>query len=95
MRAFGLPNTFIIFRAFITLSLLIRKACVIGMIIRWGFRIIWYLLANAIIGIIILGVANLIGIGVPIDWITVAISAIAGIPGALVVIFLYLIGTVL
>ena len=61
-------------------------------ILRWGIRIVWYLLVNAIIGIIILAVANLIGIGVPIDWITVAISAIAGIPGALVVIVLYLIG---
>ncbi|MGB9370622.1 MAG: hypothetical protein WCB79_01595 [Halobacteriota archaeon] len=30
-----------------------------------------------------------------IDWITVLISAIAGIPGALVVILLYLIGIVL
>jgi len=68
---------------------------IIGMIIRWGIRIIWYLLVNAILGVIILGVANIIGIGVPIDWITVAISAIAGIPGALVVIFLYLIGIVL
>jgi SigmaK-factor processing regulatory protein BofA len=64
-------------------------------VLRWGIRIIWYLLVNAILGIIILAVANLIGIGVPIDWITVAISAIAGIPGALVVIFLYLIGVVL
>lgn len=67
----------------------------VGSIIRWGIRIIWYLLANAILGIIILAGANLIGIGVPIDWITVLISAIAGIPGALVVIFLYLIGIVL
>jgi hypothetical protein len=75
--------------------IIILLLVIIGMVIRWGFRIIWYLLANAIVGIIILGVANLIGIGVPIDWITVAISAIAGIPGALVVIFLYLIGTVL
>jgi hypothetical protein len=68
---------------------------IIGSIIRWGIRIIWYLLTNAILGIIILAAANLIGIGVPIDWITVLISAIAGIPGALVVILLYLIGVVL
>lgn len=61
-------------------------------ILRWGIRAVWYLLVNAIIGIIILAVANLIGIGVPIDWITVAISALAGIPGALLVIVLYLIG---
>ncbi len=68
---------------------------IIGLVIRWGVRIIWYLLVNAILGIIILGLANLIGINVPIDWITVLISAIAGIPGALVVILLYLIGIIL
>jgi len=68
---------------------------IVGMIIRWGFRIIWYLLANAIVGIIILGVANLIGIGVPINWITVAISALAGIPGALVIVVLYAIGMII
>ncbi len=68
---------------------------IVGMIIRWGFRIIWYLLANAIVGIIILSVANLIGIGVPINWITVSISAIAGIPGALVIVLLYAIGIIL
>ncbi|MDD1726005.1 MAG: pro-sigmaK processing inhibitor BofA family protein [Euryarchaeota archaeon] len=69
---------------------------IVGSIIRWGIRIIWYLLVNAILGIIILAVANLIpGVEVPIDWITVLISAIAGIPGALVVILLSLIGIVL
>jgi len=75
--------------------IIILLLIIIGLIIRWGIRIIWYLLVNAILGIIILGLANLIGIGVPINWITVLISAIAGIPGALVVILLYLIGIVL
>lgn len=32
------------------------------------------------------------GIGVPIDWITVGFSALAGIPGAILMILLYLIG---
>ncbi len=68
---------------------------IIGAIIRFGIRILWYLIVNAILGIIILALANLIGINVPIDWITVLISAIAGIPGAIVVIILYLIGVVL
>jgi hypothetical protein len=68
---------------------------IIWSIIRWGIRIIWYLLVNAILGIIILAAANLLGIGVPINWITVLISAIAGIPGALVVIALYLLGIIL
>jgi hypothetical protein len=75
--------------------IIILLLVIVGMIIRWGFRIIWYLLANAIVGIIILGVANLIGIGVPINWITVAISALAGIPGALVIVVLYAIGMII
>ena len=74
--------------------IIILLLIIIGLIIRWGIRIIWYLLVNAILGIIILGLANLIGIGVPINWITVLISAIAGIPGALVMIALYLIGII-
>lgn len=72
--------------------IIILLLIIIGSIIRFGIRILWYLIVNAILGIIILALANLIGINVPIDWITVLISAIAGIPGALVVIFLYLIG---
>ncbi|MGZ4907023.1 MAG: pro-sigmaK processing inhibitor BofA family protein [Halobacteriota archaeon] len=73
-------------------TIIILLLIIVFSIIRWGIRIIWYLLVNAILGIIILALANLLGIAVPIDWITVLISAIAGIPGALVVILLYLIG---
>ena len=51
-----------------------------------------YLVVNAILGIIILFLAHFIGIHVPIDLIAVLISAIAGIPGAILLILLSLLG---
>ena len=54
-----------------------------------------YLIVNAILGVIILFLARFIGISVPIDWIAVIISAIAGIPGAILVILLYVLGITL
>jgi hypothetical protein len=61
-------------------------------LLRVGFGLLRYLIPNAIFGLIILAGANLLGIGVPIDWITVGFSALAGIPGAILMILLYLIG---
>jgi hypothetical protein len=61
-------------------------------LLRIGVRLLLYLIPNAIIGLVILVGANLIGIGVPIDWITVGFSALAGIPGAILMVLLYLIG---
>jgi len=51
-----------------------------------------YLILNVIPGVIILLLACFIGISVPIDVIAVIISAIAGIPGAILVILLYVLG---
>ena len=51
-----------------------------------------HLVINAILGIIILFLAHFIGIHVPIDLIAVLISAIAGIPGAILLILLSLLG---
>ena len=51
-----------------------------------------HLVVNAILGIIILFLAHFIGIHVPIDLIAVLISAIAGIPGAILLILLSLLG---
>jgi hypothetical protein len=53
-----------------------------------------YLIVNTVLGLIILGVVNLVGLEVPINWITVLLSAIAGIPGAIIAIILYLIGVI-
>ena len=43
---------------------------------------------NAIVGVIVLLIANLLGLGVEITAIAVLIVAIAGIPGAILVILL-------
>ncbi len=58
---------------------------------------VWYgmvslraLLVNAIVGLIILVVANAIGLGVEISLITLLICAILGVPGAILVILLAL-----
>jgi len=61
-------------------------------LLRVGWRLLRYLIPNAIFGLIILAGANVLGIGVPINWITVGFSALAGIPGAILMILLYLIG---
>lgn len=61
-------------------------------LLRVGLRLLLYLIPNAIIGLIILVGANVIGINVPINWITVGFSALAGIPGAILMILLYLTG---
>ena len=61
-------------------------------VLRVGLRLLLYLIPNAIIGLIILVGANVVGISVPIDWITVGFSALAGIPGAVLMILLYLLG---
>jgi len=46
------------------------------------------LLVNAIVGLLILFVANVIGFGVQISIITLLICAIFGVPGAILVILL-------
>jgi len=58
-------------------------------------RDVRYLVVNAILGVIILFLARFIGISVPIDLIAVIISAIAGIPGAILLILLSLLGITL
>ena len=46
------------------------------------------LAANAIVGLIILIIANVIGLGVQISIVTLLICAILGVPGAVLVILL-------
>lgn len=46
------------------------------------------LVVNAIVGIVILFVANVLGLGVEISIITILVCAILGIPGAILVILL-------
>jgi hypothetical protein len=51
-----------------------------------------YLVVNSIFGLIILALAKFLGLAVPISLITVIICALAGIPGALLVLLLFVLG---
>jgi SigmaK-factor processing regulatory protein BofA len=55
-------------------------------------RTIRYLVVNSILGLIVLALARFLGLAVPIDIVTVLLCALAGIPGALLVIILTLLG---
>jgi SigmaK-factor processing regulatory protein BofA. len=58
-------------------------------------RTISYLVVNSIFGLLVLALAKFLGLPVPINWITVLICALAGIPGAVLVILLYWLGIVI
>jgi len=81
-----------ILTALAALILIIIFVSLLVALVRVGLRLLLYLIPNAIIGLVILVGANLLGVMVPIDWITVGFSALAGVPGAIFVILLYLIG---
>ena len=69
---------------------------VLYILVKLGVRFGKYLAINSILGIIVLVVANVIlanfGLAVPIDLITILVCALAGIPGALLVILLVVLG---
>jgi len=73
------------------LILLIAALIILGALYL-VIKIAKYLVVNTILGLLILIIANFLGLGVPINWTTLIISAIAGIPGAILVILLYLFG---
>lgn len=58
-------------------------------------RTIRYLVVNSILGIIVLALAKFVGLPVPINLITILICALAGIPGALLVILLFALGFII
>jgi uncharacterized membrane protein len=53
-----------------------------------------HLAVNSILGLIVLALAKFLGISVPINLVTVLICALAGIPGALLVILLFVLGII-
>jgi hypothetical protein len=65
---------------------------VLYILVKLGARYGKYLAVNSILGIIVLALANFIGLPVPINLITIIICALAGIPGALLVILLFVLG---
>lgn len=48
------------------------------------------LIVNAVVGLVVLFLANVVGLGVQISLVTLLISAVFGIPGAILVILLAL-----
>jgi pro-sigmaK processing inhibitor BofA len=69
---------------------------VLYVLVKLGVRFGKYLAINSILGIIVLVIANVIlanfGLAVPIDLVTILVCALAGIPGALLVILLVVLG---
>ena len=58
-----------------------------------GYRVlknIKALVINAIVGVLVLALANFLGLGVQISLVAVLVCAVAGIPGAVLVILLSL-----
>ncbi|MGZ4869470.1 MAG: pro-sigmaK processing inhibitor BofA family protein [Halobacteriota archaeon] len=67
---------------------------VLYILVKLGLRFGRYLVVNSILGIIVLALANFLGLGVPINLITIIVCALAGIPGALLVILLFVLGVI-
>ena len=77
-------------------------AIVVAVILYYFLKEIVVLIVNAIVGVIVLfllnvfHVMNLVGSSdIPIDWITILVSAIGGLPGVIIVVILHLAGVVL
>jgi inhibitor of the pro-sigma K processing machinery len=75
-------------------ELLALLVAVILIYVLWKLlKVIWYLLANSIMGIIVFWVLNaFFGLGIPINILSIAIVAIAGIPGVLIVLLIHFLG---
>jgi hypothetical protein len=67
---------------------------VLYILVKLGATYGKYLAVNSILGIIVLAIANFFGLPVPLNIITILICALAGIPGALLVILLFVLGFV-
>jgi hypothetical protein len=77
-------------------------AIVVAVIIYFLLKKVVALIINAIVGIILLFLLNLFHVmglfgayDLPIDWITVLVSAIGGLAGVIIVVILHLAGVVL
>jgi hypothetical protein len=50
------------------------------------------LFVNAVVGLLVFLVANWAGVGVEVNWLTLAVVAIGGLPGAVLVVLLSVFG---
>jgi SigmaK-factor processing regulatory protein BofA len=76
------------------LVVVILVLIVLYILVKLGLRYGKYLVVNSILGIIVLALADFVGIAVPINLFTILVCALAGIPGALLVIILFLLGII-
>ena len=73
--------------------LLVVVVLVLAVLIRSGIRFVWALLTNAIIGVLLIFVTNLfLSPPIPINLLTILISAIGGVIGWLIILILNLLG---
>jgi SigmaK-factor processing regulatory protein BofA len=73
--------------------LLIVVVVVAAVLISSGIRFLWALLINAIIGVVLIFLTNLfLSPPIPINLLTILISAIGGVIGWLIILILNLLG---
>ena len=73
--------------------LLIVVVVVGAVLISTGIRFVWALLTNAIIGLVLIFLTNLfLSPPIPINLLTILISAIGGVIGWLIILILNLLG---
>jgi hypothetical protein len=73
--------------------LLVVVALVFAVLIISGIRFVWALLINAIIGVVLIFLTNLfLSPPIPINLLTILISAIGGVIGWLIILILNLLG---
>ena len=73
--------------------LLLVVALVLAVLIISGIRFAWALLINAIIGVVLIFLTNLfLSPPIPINLLTILISAIGGVVGWLIILLLNLLG---
>jgi hypothetical protein len=73
--------------------LLIVVVVVAAVLISTGIRFVWALLTNAIIGVVLIFLTNLfVSPPIPINLLTILISAIGGVIGWLIILILNLLG---
>ena len=92
---------------FLTMDILVSAVVIIlasavAVVLYYLFKNVIALLVNAVVGVIVLFVLNLFHImslagasDLPIDWITVLVSAIGGLVGVIIIVVLHLAGIAL
>jgi hypothetical protein len=63
------------------------------LVVGWGIRLLWALVINTIMGLVLIFLTNLfLEDNIPINILTILISAIGGVVGWLIILMLHLLG---